>query len=574
MLSGETPAELRTLANRLHQALGEQYVVDSVLGVGGFAAVFRVHDTDLKRDLAVKVLNPDLLTSSSTRERFQREAETVAKLSHPNVVHVHFIGREDDLLYIGMPCIEGGTLTDLIKRDGALPIDDAIRVITEVASALAHAHKKGVIHRDIKSQNVLMDAESGRCLVTDFGIARTEDSAGTLTSTGMVIGTPAYLSPEQITGERGDHRVDIYALGVLAYEVVTGKLPFAGTSSTAAMMKRFEGPPPAASSVRPEVPAFLDAVIARSLAIEADERFQSADELLAALNAGGQGETNTATRLTAKAAASPRRGMWFAAVTVVTVVALIAIYLATTKFGGKSEQVGTTVAATAADSTFVTIPAGQYQIGNDSGGANSRPAHAVSLSAFRIGAREVTNGDYARFATSAGKTVPIPFRKEDANLPVTGVRWTDADSYCAGLVKNGRLPTEAEWEAAARGRANRITPWDNAATGVHANIASTKGLGPVPVGSYEIGKTPEGVYDLVGNVWEWTSSPWGAYPGGTATVPDSSKNYDYFVIRGGAFNTPDDVARPWYRVFARANGSVSGLSWTGFRCAVSAEPPR
>ena len=418
----------------------------------------------------------------------------------------------------------------------------------------------------------MIDAESGRCVVTDFGIARTEDSSGSLTSTGMVIGTPAYLSPEQITGDRGDHRVDIYALGVLAYEIVTGRLPFEGASSTAAMMKRFEGPPPAPSSLRREVPHFLDAVIGKCLAIEAGDRYQSGDEVLAALQEGTQAGFAASVRSIPKSPSAPRRGVWIATGGVALALAIVvAVVMAK---GGSASKSPVTAVAKAADSTFALIPAAQYVIGNDSGPVNARPAHAVTLPAFRIGVREVTNGEYERFALTAGRQVPIPFKKDDANLPVTGVPWQDANSYCDKLIKNGRLPTEAEWEAAARGPSNRNTPWDNDATGVHANIRSTTAPGPVPVGSYNIGKTPEGVYDLIGNVWEWTSSPWGAYPNGRATVPDSAKYIDYYVIRGGAFDTYDDIAKPWFRAYAKAKGSVKDLELTGFRCAVSADSAR
>jgi iron(II)-dependent oxidoreductase len=216
----------------------------------------------------------------------------------------------------------------------------------------------------------------------------------------------------------------------------------------------------------------------------------------------------------------------------------------------------------------VLIPEARYTIGNNSGPLDARPAHGVSLAAFRIGAREVTNGEYAAAARTAGKPMAVPLRPEDSALPVTGIAWSDASSYCAAHFKNGRLPSEEEWEAAARGRAGRSTPWDNATPGVHANLASAGLVGPAPVGSYATGATPEGVYDLLGNVWEWTSSAYRAYPGGSVKTPPAGT---YYVIRGGAFNTPDAVATPWYRMFANASGSADDLSRTGFRCAAPAE---
>src|ERR1043166_1890064 len=162
------------LKQRLQSALGDQYAVEKPLGAGGFAVVYLVRDLSLKRSLAVKVLSPDLITSKTVLERFRREAETVAQLSHPNIVPLHFIGQKDDLLYLAMACIDGGSVADRLEKQGPLPVAEVERVTMEVASALAHAHKRGVIHRDIKPQNVLIDSDSGRSLVTDFGIARTQ----------------------------------------------------------------------------------------------------------------------------------------------------------------------------------------------------------------------------------------------------------------------------------------------------------------------------------------------------------------------------------------------------------------
>jgi formylglycine-generating enzyme required for sulfatase activity/tRNA A-37 threonylcarbamoyl transferase component Bud32 len=559
----EASRELQVLASRLQQALGELFVVERVLGTGGFAAVFRVRDTVLKRDLAVKVLNPDLLASSRTRERFQREAETVAKLSHPNVVQVHFIGREGDLLYIGMPCIEGGTLADKLARDGALPLGESLRVLTEVAGALAHAHKKGIVHRDIKTQNILLDDDGDRCLVTDFGIARAED-ASALTSTGVVIGTPAYLSPEQISGDKGDHRVDIYALGVLAYEIVTGRLPFEGTSTTAAMMKRFEGPPPPPSTVRPEVPRFLDELIGNCLALEPADRFQSADELLAAVRAGSTGETEVVRTDGGKAVSSPARAParralpWIGAA--MGVLALLVAFAVRSRWTVRSPA-----APAIADSSLALIGAGQYVIGSDNGPVESRPAHRVRLGAFRIAVHEVTNREFVSVASAAGLSVPPHAGAAPAAQPVTGIPWPLAAAYCAKRYPNGRLPTEEEWEAAARGRTGRATPWDNATPGFHANLAEGARHGPMPVGSYATGATPEKVYDLIGNVWEWTSSRYRAYPGGSLPA---SPTGEYWVIRGGAYDTPQALATPWYRGYAFAIASADALQRTGFRCVV------
>src|ERR1051326_870757 len=171
-MTDPTLQDVDHLKTRLQAALGDAYVVEKPLGAGGFAVVYLVRDLALKRHLAVKVLSPDLISSKTVLERFRREAETVAQLSHPNIVPLHFIGQKDDLVYLAMACIDGGSVADRLDKEGPLPFADAARILAEVASALAHAHKRGVVHRDIKPQNVLVDSDSGRALVTDFGIAK------------------------------------------------------------------------------------------------------------------------------------------------------------------------------------------------------------------------------------------------------------------------------------------------------------------------------------------------------------------------------------------------------------------
>ena len=276
--------ELDQLGERLQTALGPDYAVAERLGAGAFAVVFLVRDEKLKRKLAVKVLSPDVMASHAMLDRFQREAETVAQLSHPNIVPLHFVGRRDDLLYLVMQAIDGGSLADRMIRQQQLPIDDASRIFGELAGALAHAHKRGVIHRDIKPENVLLDAESGRALLSDFGIARTQGAA-TLTATGMVMGTPKYLSPEQITGEPVDHRTDLYALGLVAYEMLSGQSPFTGPTPTAALMRRLGGPAEPVRQLRPEVPSVLADLVAACLASEPSQRPGDASEITRALAA-------------------------------------------------------------------------------------------------------------------------------------------------------------------------------------------------------------------------------------------------------------------------------------------------
>ena len=554
--------ETRDLAERLQHALGDDYVVDRALGAGGFAVVFLVRDVKLKRQLAVKVLSPDAITSRSALERFRREAETVAQLSHPNIVPLHFIGQKDDLVYLTMQCVDGGSLGDRLEREGRLPIDDATRILREVAGALAHAHKRGVIHRDIKPQNILLDAETGRALVSDFGIARTAE-AGPLTGTGVIIGTPAYLSPEQLTGEGSDHRADIYALGIMAYEMLAGTLPFVGTTPTDAMFKRLVNTPEPIVATRPDAPLELCRVIERCLVREPAGRFQSAAEIVAALDGQlvGSGSTGTGARGVGRDV--PRRlraTVLMAGGLIVTAVLGGAVMLVLRGRAPNGPPRG------AVDAGMAALPGGAYPIGADRGPVSSRPAHGVPLAPFGLDQHEVTVGEYRTFV-DAGRAA-APWRARPAvNLPVTAVTYSEAANYCAWKHPDGgRLPSEEEWEAAARGRDGRQYPWGETWDPAAANTMGAKRGRPVAVGSFPRGRTPEGVNDLIGNVWEWTSSRWHSYPG-APPVADSSA--DFYVIRGGAHNTIDSVATAVFRARAGTGASRGDLVNTGFRCAMA-----
>ena len=552
------------LAARLQAALGDGYEVERPLGEGGFAVVFLVRDKSLKRKLAVKVLSPDLITSKTVLERFKREAETVAQLSHPNIVPLHFIGQKDDLVYLAMTCVEGGSLADRIKREGKLPIDEAERILREIASALDYAHKRGVVHRDIKPHNVLMEAETGRSLVTDFGIARTADS-GSLTATGMLVGTPAYLSPEQVAGEGGDHRADIYALGIVAYEMLAGAPPFSGPSPTVVLMKRLAEAPPPLDKVRPDAPPLLRDVIDGMLAVDPATRFQTGAEIVKALG-GATPVTGRHATMELRLREEKRKRRTVGAVALGAVVVGAGLVAALTLFRSDESVVVANV-----DPGMVVIAGGTYTIGSDRGPATSRPAHQESVGEFGIDLREVSVGDYQAFVTATGSPAPWA-TMPDSLLPVTGVTYNEAMAYCAWKHPDGgRLPTEAEWEAAARGLSGRALPWGEEWNSGAANTESARRQAPAPVGSYPGGRTPEGVHDLIGNVWEWTMSPMGPYQGG-APIPHLAAGAQFYVIRGGAFNTPDSTATTYTRGYLSPGSGRADLDKTGFRCAMPVRP--
>lgn len=278
--------DLSILRRRLQEALGEEFTVGDLLGQGGFAAVFRVRDAALNRDVAVKVLDLGLTPSPSLAERFVREARTIAQLEHPNIVPIYKVGGyKNEVLFIVMRCVDGPSLRELLATHKRLSVVDAARIARQVADALAHAHSRGVVHRDVKPDNILLD-QSGHVLVTDFGIAKVAQaaSAGTqLTTEGMIIGTPQYMSPEQAAGEALDGRSDIYSLGIVLYQMLAGAPPFDGDSSAAILAKQLTATPAPIRHLRSDVSAALAAVIERMLTKDPAERFQRAAAVSRAL---------------------------------------------------------------------------------------------------------------------------------------------------------------------------------------------------------------------------------------------------------------------------------------------------
>src|SRR5580693_7313668 len=255
------------------RVFSERYELNHLIARGGMAEVYRARDRLLDRPVALKVLFPELSIDRSFVERFRREAQAAANLSHPNIVPVFDWGEDTGTYFIVMEFIDGRPLSSILKSAGPLSPERTADVGAHVAAALGYAHKHGVIHRDVKPGNVLITDE-GQVKVTDFGIARAINTEESLTQTGAVMGTATYFSPEQAEGVGVDSRSDIYSLGVVLFEMVTGRPPFLGESPVAVASKHVRDQPPPLRSLRPTVPADLEAVIAKAMAKVPDQRYQ------------------------------------------------------------------------------------------------------------------------------------------------------------------------------------------------------------------------------------------------------------------------------------------------------------
>ena len=514
------------LFDRLARALAGRYNLIRELGQGGMATVYLGTDQKLARRVAIKVLAPATRAYLGS-DRFQREVLLAAQLSHPNIVPLFEADEADGLLYYVMEYVEGESLQDRISRKGPLPVDESVRLATEVGDALQYAHDCGVIHRDIKPANILLSR--GHAMVSDFGIAKLMEDRGTkerssLTGHGVAVGTAEYMSPEQAGGDkRVDPRSDVYGLAAVMYEMLAGEPPFTGDSVQAVVARVLHETPRPIRSVRPSVPAHLEQALMQALAKRPGDRPPTAQAFIEML-----ADPSPRRRL------SPQQRLWLA---LGGSAAALALGWALWPSGTVRPPAGMTL-----------VVSGAYPVG----GRPWRESTTVRLDSFYIDSTEVTVAAYARGLMAARVATPWTTRPPDG-LPVTGVLWSEAAAYCAARQRGGRLPTENEWEAAARGPKGLRYPWGDRWQAGRANADSLHG-GLAPAGDALLGKSWVGAVDMIGNAWEWTATP-GAGPQGVVG----------HVIKGGAFDTPPDNATASFR--AVLPDRRQWLAHTGLRCA-------
>lgn len=331
---------------RLQAALGAEYAIERELGGGGMSRVYLARETALGREVVLKVLPPEL-TSSVNLDRFRREIQYAAQLQHPHIVPLLNAGEDDDLLWYTMPLITGESLRTVLDRRGALPAPEVLQILHDVADALGSAHRLGLVHRDIKPENILVQGE--HALVTDFGVAKAISASlpGTAaTAVGVAVGTPAYMAPEQVAGDpAADHRIDLYALGLLAYELLTGKAPFAGDSPHQTMAAHLTRQPTPPDAMRANLPPGLSNLVMRCLQKDPDHRYPDAAALIQDLRRVSEGEGRRITPLAGAPVA--RRSGYLAIGTAVVAVAIVAGYLLAGLLGREAPVAAADSSATA-----------------------------------------------------------------------------------------------------------------------------------------------------------------------------------------------------------------------------------
>ncbi|HJZ10502.1 MAG TPA: serine/threonine-protein kinase, partial [Acidobacteriota bacterium] len=270
-------SQMPTTLLSLAAALEGRYQVLAELGRGGMGIVYQAYDKQLKEQVAIKLLSPLLSTDNEALERLTREVSLARRVTHPNVIRIHDIAEVNGLHYVSMEYFGGTNLKEHLKRSGSLSLLNAYQILSQMCNGLEAAHSQGVVHRDLKSQNVMV-GPSGQIKIIDFGLARSVHLEG-MTATGLIMGTPEYMAPEQVSGKHVDERADIYALGVILFEMLTGRVPFTGDSPIAVGFQQLKDPPPSPRSINPQVPEEVEKIILKALEKNPIHRYRNVDEL-------------------------------------------------------------------------------------------------------------------------------------------------------------------------------------------------------------------------------------------------------------------------------------------------------
>ncbi len=613
------------------ERIGKYHILEEI-GYGGFATVYKAIDTHLNRTVALKVMHPYWQGDDHFVERFRREGHAMQKLQHPQIITVYESGTLDGYLYIAMEYVPGPTLKEVLKKEQVLPLDQAVAILEQIASALDYAHQQGIIHRDIKPANVILDSSttSMRAMLLDFGLVKALASSSALTSRGMLIGSPEYMAPEQANLERRSDvgpAADRYALGILAYRMLTGRVPFPG--NTPATLNAHENKPvPPPKDWRPDLPEEIANALLKMLAKNHQERFASASAFVTQLRVIVDAENNLQrrnrqlatlyTQLEAAARAKrwrevlnlshniqaidrhyrdvqtqidsarqalsqppPRQRTWHG--WLMGIVSLILITLIVgwrigwlrTHSPPLNSALGETWMRPRDRMVMIYVPPGTLLMGAADGDPDEKPVHMVELEGFWLDRTEVTQAQYQKCVVAG--VCQSPSAPTDPTYPIVNVTWHDAVAYCAWA--KARLPSEAEWEYAFRGPAAYRYPWGNIWAPAPLNFCDTSCTEDwatadindsyrqlAPADTFAEGASWCGALNMAGNAWEWVQDWYdeGYYTMTPSQSPSGPPDGTQRVLRGGSWRSAPYNTRGSYRFSAPPD--QRDITW-GFRCA-------
>jgi serine/threonine-protein kinase len=526
---------------------------------GGMSHVYRARDTAIGRQVAIKILTPEACQDPEAKARFLQEARMAGNIEHENIIRIHDYGEEQGRPFIVMEFLVGEDLRHAIRDNHAGDMANRLRIALDVARALEYIHSRKIIHRDIKPDNVHIDA-SGKVKLMDFGIAKAEGLH--LTRTGFAVGTPYYMSPEQVRGEPATESMDIYAFGILLFELLTGRKPVEGDTLERLFYAILNEPLKPEPMVEAGVPAAIVDLVLRCTAKKPEGRPRSFTEVIAELAPPPPSSVSPVVRRPVALIA--------AVIAVVLLVAAAVVYLVTRGSTKPLAPIAATAPVKRELPAVLEIETGQMVLVSAGPFLSGADRHSETLPAFYIDRTEVPNSAYARFCQSKGRPLPPGFAADHPDYPVVGITFVDAQEFARWAGK--RLPTALEWEKAARGADGRSYPWGNEADPSRANGADTKPAGPMPVTAFAASESPYRTLNMTGNVWEFaddlkTPSAQAVRSFAAILKPPPTATEPWYTIRGGSYKRPltDGVVYEWTSIPARFSAPD-----IGFRCAKNA----
>ncbi|MEO8367860.1 MAG: bifunctional serine/threonine-protein kinase/formylglycine-generating enzyme family protein [Candidatus Solibacter sp.] len=508
-----------------------KYDLQEFLG-GGMSHVYRAVDTVIGRQVAVKILTNNASQDEEAKQRFLTEARTAGNLAHENVISIYDFGWDDTHgLFMVMEFLRGEDLRGAIRHGNTGDLRKKLKIAIQIARALEYVHRAKIIHRDIKPENVHINT-AGVVKLMDFGIAKTEDLS--VTRAGYVLGTPYYMAPEQVKGEKITELVDVYAFGILLFELILGQKPIAGETVERIFYSILHEPLDVSPLVAASIPQSVINLVSRCTAKTPSERPQDfgaiANELEAArddLDASTRAMTQVTPVANPAPAPSGRPAWLIPGIAFLGLSVLLGLYFVLRGVGAgpKPEIMPKTIATSTGP--MVLVAAGDFAYGGEK--------QHISLPAYYVDQTEVPNSEYAKFCQATGRSLPDRFAVDKPNYPVVNVTIDDAKAFATWAGK--RLPNPFEWEKAARGSDGRNFPWGNEQDPSKANVG-TKQLRPV--GDFAAGVSPSGALQMVGNVWEFVDQ----------LRPPSPQALNAFA----SLKPPPRADEPWYMIRGQSCG--------------------